>query len=75
MKQLYKKYNSFLGLRLRKKYNTELLPVDSEHFSIMEQTKNINNKTILMKVEFKRKHNDDNNKIIIEVINLLTKLL
>ena len=32
--------------RLRKKYNTELLPVDSEHFSIMEQTKNITNNDI-----------------------------
>ena len=28
-------------LKLKKKYNTEIVPVDSEHFSIMEQTKNI----------------------------------
>jgi len=28
--------------KLKKKYNTEILPVDSEHFSIMELTKNIN---------------------------------
>ena len=29
--------------KLKKKYNTEILPVDSEHFSIMELTKNIQN--------------------------------
>ena len=29
--------------KLKKKYNTEILPVDSEHFSIMELTKNIRN--------------------------------
>ena len=29
--------------KLKKKYKTEIIPVDSEHFSIMELTKNINN--------------------------------
>ena len=32
--------------KLIKKYNTKLLPVDSEHFSIMELTKNVNNDEI-----------------------------
>ena len=32
--------------KLIKKYKTELLPVDSEHFSIMELTKNINDSEI-----------------------------
>ena len=27
--------------KFKKKYKTEIIPVDSEHFSIMEQTKNI----------------------------------
>jgi len=32
--------------KMKKAYNTEILPVDSEHFSIMELTKNSNDKKI-----------------------------
>jgi len=32
--------------KLTKKYNTEILPVDSEHFSIMELTKNVSNSEV-----------------------------
>ena len=32
--------------KLKKKYKTEIIPVDSEHFSIMELTKNINNNEV-----------------------------
>jgi len=32
--------------KFKKKYKTEIIPVDSEHFSIMEQTKNISNDQI-----------------------------
>jgi len=33
-------------LNLKKKYNTKIVPVDSEHFSILELTKNFNNDEI-----------------------------
>ena len=32
--------------KLKKKYKTNILPVDSEHFSIMELTKNVSNKEV-----------------------------